>query len=458
MVSSISQNSGTISFRQEGDDIQYSLNGSTSSWTNVTDTEFPINIINNTTISEVLTVKFTTDMEFTKPEHYFKCGSQYITFDGLKDDGNRATITFKDVTDCLGLIQNGNIGTNGYSNITVQNIHVASIGATTLSRASGWVCQAQFGRGSGSSDVLIDNCSSDGNIAGTGAGGICGTNSGPVTISNCYSTGQISGNIAGGICGAGAGLNGTVEISNCYSTGQISGNGAGGICGAGAGTVEISNCYSTGQISGNGAGGICGGNAGHNGFVTISNSYSLGQISGQESGGICGMNAGTRTRAVTITNCYSLYANGDTSVGSGGMVGSGYATFSETYGANGNWVSADANQQLTGTPTVNNNPGETWGYHVVNAPYYLTVNPTTPPPTFEEMIESGELFEDIIAIYTSKTASASRIETIEYVLSHSYWDTIEITGDITGMNQHTLTNRVGQTITIIAIKLVKLII
>jgi len=353
-VTSISKNGGTIYFRQmSGDPIQYSINFS-ESWIDVTDIDFPITIENTTSENNVLTVKFTTDMEFTTTDHYFICGSQHITFDGLKPDGNRATITFNGVINCLGLIQNGKYGQNGFSNIAVQNIHVASIGTTTLADSyAGWVCQGNFGRGS--LNVLIDNCYSEGAI-GINAGGICGSGSGSydgnVKITNCYSTGQI-GNSAGGICGMDSGsFDGTVEISNCYSTGIISGNDAGGICGVFAGysrgNVKITNCYSTGIISGNDAGGIC--------------------------GGIAAFYNGT----VEISNCYSLYATGDSSIETGGMVGSGLATFANTYGANGTWSSTEANnQKLTGTPTGGNNLGTVWGYYIENTPYYLTA---IPPP------------------------------------------------------------------------------
>jgi hypothetical protein len=335
-------------------------------------------------------------MVFTTSNHYFTCGSQYITFDGLKDDGNRATISFKDVTDCLGLIQNGI--QNGYSSITVQNIHVASVGTTTLDVDAGWVCQRYFGRGS--SDVLIDNCYSEGNIDGDGAGGICGDSAG-------------------------------------YS-----------------GTVTISNSYSRGEISGTNAGGICGSFAGHSGTVTISNSYSRGEISGTNAGGICGSVAA----AVTITNSYSLYATGDSSIETGGMVGSGAATFSQTYGANGIWSSDDANnQRLTGTPTDENNPGTVWGYHFVNTPYYLTAIPTpTPPSTLDDIIASGDFTpEDIIQAFPTPTATVATIATIEYVLSQPNWDTIEITGDITEIN--TLKNNTSGPIIIIATKFINLI-
>ena len=469
MGATISQNGGTIYFRQENNVTQF-LSDDSTSWMDVTGVQFPIVIKNTTT--NVLTVRFTTDMVFTV-DQYFICRSQYITFDGLKGDGNRATITFNGVSNCPGLIRNGKDDQNGYSNITVQNIHVASSGTTTLADKAGWVCQQFFGKGS--SNVLIDNCSSEGSIS-LYAGGICGIEAGSytgaLTISNCYSTGQISGSRSGGICGIGLGAySGNVEITNCYSTGRIRGSSAGGICGGAAGyiplfgsntagTVEITNCYSTGQISGDFSGGICGESAGFGGgVITITNCYSLGEIIGNSAGGICGHNAGIFKGTVDISNCYSLYATGDTTIGTGGMVGSGTVLITNSYGANGTWSSDEANnQKLTGTPTEQTNPGDTWGYHVLNTPYYLKANPTPPPipPTFEEMIESDEQFNDIIEAYPATKAFVSTIKTLEYVLNNQYWDTIEITGDITGMSQHSLTNNAGKNILIIVTGLTNL--
>ena len=415
----IPQDGGTILFRQEDgtNEIQYKLDGPEAQWTTVDIANFPINIINTPAPADnnVLTVQFTTNMTFSDPNQYFICGSEYITFDGLNQDV-KATITFENVTNCLGLIRNATVVVNpfwdefgnGFGNITVQNIHVASSGSTTLDYGAGWVCQKYFGKGS--SNVLIDNCSSSGEI-GPSAGGICGGfagDNGTATISNCYSEGPISGEGSGGICGLGAGYgSGTANISNCYSTGDI-GDYASGICGSNAGndggTANISNCYSEGPI-GPSAGGICGRSAGYGGTARITNCYSEGPISGQYAGGICGVqagrNGGTATISncysegpigtnaggicgaetgyegtVNISNCYSLYATGNDNKDSGGMVGpfSYNVNFSRTYGAGGTWNSVTADGLLLGTPKTSDY-GPVWSYSDgdPNDPYILTV-------------------------------------------------------------------------------------
>ena len=439
-----SQNGGTISFRQEGAVIQYSPDNSSSSWTDLSNGDFPINIVNTTTGNNLLTVKFINDMGFTTQSHYFKCGSEYITFDGLKDNQDSATITFNNVPNCLGLIQNGDSGTNGYSNITVQNIHVASFGSTALNSHAGWVCQQYFGKGS--SFALIDNCYSTGEIGSLSAGGICGsnavTNYGDATISNCYSKGVISADYAGGICGVQAGaFNGDATISNCYSTGEIKGDYSGGICGSRAGyssgTVDISNCYSTGEITSSQAGGICGGNTGDdNGDVTIANSY-------------------------------SLYANGDVTIGQGGMVVSGETTsitFIATYGANGNWSSTDANSKLTGTPTGPSKEGDVWSYYVVNTRYYLTAMPTAPPSleeittplVLDNIISSGAYsFQQLTIGFPEPTVTVSKLQSIEFILNQThYWNTIKIEDSISGITS--FVNKTNNNVKFVTPKLITL--
>ena len=387
-VTTLSKNGGTIYIKQGINGPEYSTDNEIT-WNLIGNNS--TNIVNsNPSINNVLTVQFNTDMTFTNIEQYFICGSEYITFDGVKDDGYRITITFTDIIGCLGLIS----GAKGQSN--VQNIHVASSGTTTLASSAGWVCQSSFGIGV--SNVLIDNCSSSGDI-GQEAGGICGSNAagyqgnltitnchslgditgphaggivgryaanegGNLTITNCYSEGKISGQNAGGIIGGTsgnhpdsivtafncyskgeifgqssggiygfhAGRRSTAIASQCYGEGKISGQKAGGICGDQASRSEyttsttIINCYSEGEISGLNAGGICGYRCGYDGTVIISNSYSKGQITGSISGGLCGSDAGMNNGSVTITNSYSLYASGDSNRASGGMIGPSAST------------------------------------------------------------------------------------------------------------------------------------
>ena len=231
-----------------------------------------------------------------------------------------------------GLVQNG-FTTNGYSNVTVQNINVDSSNNSTLADFGGWIGQQYFGIGS-SSNVLINNCSSSGAISGAGAGGICGSS---------------------------AGAGGEANVSNCYSSGAISGQSAGGICGLNAGysngTANVSNCYSSGAISAQDAGGICGGVAGYIGTAAVSNCYSSGAISGYQAGGICG--------------AYS-----------------GNTNDSNTYIANGSWTDASAITKLIDTPTYNNgvlvNPmGNVWSDIAPDddrIPWILSINYVPPAP------------------------------------------------------------------------------
>jgi hypothetical protein len=358
-MSNISQNGGTVYFRQNGSNIEYSVIPST--WNTAS---FPITITNANPVSgNILTVLFTTNLTLNTASHYFICNSAYITFDGQNN-----TCVINGVTNYPGLIQNGSGAVSGNNYITVQNINLDTLGTSTLASLGGWIGCSYFGRGA--NNVFITNCTSNGTISGQSVGGICGRFAGwdgYITVSNCTSSGAISGYNAGGICGANSGNYGSVTVSNCTSSGTISGENAGGICGffAGSpGSVTISNCYSSGAISGVNAGGICGANAGNNaprvaGSATVYNCYSSGIINGSGAGGIWG-----------------LYNQNTTET--------------YTYIANGNWLSTDANQQLTGTPSASN-PGDVWAYYIVDTPYILTVFYVS--PTQVDIEDGSELQE-----------------------------------------------------------------
>jgi hypothetical protein len=386
-MSTILKDGGTVYFRQNNSNIEYSVIPST--WNTAL---FTITITNTTTpvAGNILTVLFTTDLTLSTASHYFICGSPYITFDG---QNNTCIIN---VANYPGLIQNGSGAVIGKNYITVQNIN--TVGTSTLATGGGWIGCSYFGRSA--NNVFITNCTSSGAISGN-AGGICGAyagTSGSVTVSNCTSSGAISVN-AGGICGFYAGSNrGSVTVSNCTSSGVISGNNAGGICGLFAGdngSVSVSNCTSSGAISGSSAGGICGAYAGSfRGSATISNCYSSGIISGQNAGGICGRYAGGfNNGSASVSNCYSSGAI--SGVSAGGIYGankSNTATESNTYVANGNWSSNVANNQLTGNPSVSN-PGLIWAYYIVNTPYILTVFYVAPT---QVDIEDGSQLQDFL--------------------------------------------------------------
>ena len=372
-MTTILKDGGTVYFRQNGSNIEYSV--IQSSWN--TASAFPITITNTNPVSgNILTVLFTTDLTLSTASHYFICGSAYITFDGQNN-----TCVINNVTNYPGLIQNGSGASNGYNYITVQNINSDTLGTSTLVLRGGWIGCSYFGKGA--NNVLITNCTSTGAITSdNGAGGICGygtgSYNGSVTVSNCTSSGVINGFYAGGICGGYAGSNrGSAFVSNCYSIGAISGQSAGGICGffAGSnnGSVSVSNCYSSGETSGLYAGGICGLYAGsYSGSVTVSNCYSSGAISGENAGGICGFLAGSVSGSVSVSNCYSSGIISGSNAG--GIYGANPSntTSTYTYIANGNWSSTVANIQLSGDPSESN-PGVIWAYYIVDTPYILTV-------------------------------------------------------------------------------------
>ena len=306
---------------------------------------WPITINGGTSESPII-VTFGDDITLNSSSQYFIIGSEYITI-----DGDNFTVIIDGVTDYPGLVQNGLENTNGFSNITIENINISTLNNSIIAFRSGWLCHSFFG--SNSFFISINNCHSDaqigpneqcGFICGRGFGqgdnnpnssnckitncsttcntsskfsGIIvgirtGQNGGFVNITNCYSTGEINSEIASGICGQQAAQNnGTVNITNCCSTGKISGVQASGICGIFAGldngTVNITNCYSTGEINSEIASGICGQQAAqNNGTVNITNCYSSGAISGLRASGICGESAGFNNGTVNITNCYSI--------------------------------------------------------------------------------------------------------------------------------------------------------
>jgi hypothetical protein len=356
-MSNITQNGGIIYIQQSGNDIQYQSNSTSGSWTNIS--SWPVTILNTNPVSgNILTVSITTDILIsdstvgTGTNGYFITGSNYITY-----DGSGKTITIKNVTGYLGLIQNGSFTTNGYHAITVKNINSAASNSFLRSSSgirAGWICGPYFGRNiknisnyvaitvdncsnsgivnnsatinSGSSnggicagafcyngEGYISNCSNSGVISGISAGGICGAfiaqANGTVSITNCLNTGIISGDSSGGITGALTGNNnGKVSIINCSNSGVINGSLAGGISGISTGdsnaSVSIINCSNSGIISGIATGGIIGGNTGNNnGSVSITNCSNSGVISGIATGGIIGGNTGNNNGSVSITNC-----------------------------------------------------------------------------------------------------------------------------------------------------------
>ena len=209
MPTTIQQSGGTVAFREDvgAGEIQYLLNGGT--WLPAS---FPVTIVNTSTSpsSSILTVSIVSNITFTSNDNYFICGSEYITFDGMNN-----ICTFENITNYLGLIQNGSNAATGYSYVTVKNIKTASNGST-LYELAGWVCCFLFGKSA--TNIVITDCSSSGPISINSCGGICGSYIGylgSITITNCSSSGEISGQNSGGICGSSAGNGGSITITNC---------------------------------------------------------------------------------------------------------------------------------------------------------------------------------------------------------------------------------------------------
>lgn len=259
------------------------------------------------TVNAGVSVTLGENLSFDSVSNYFVIGGNGVTI-----NGNNKIVTINNISNYSGLIQNGTIESNGYSNTTIKNIGVETTGTTTLADGGGWICQSNFGKGV--LNCIVYNCYSTGTIS-LNAGGICGSHSGNTSgsciIYNCYSNGLISGNNAGGICGysAGSGFNdSSCIVYNCYSTGSISGSEAGGICGSYAGSdcgsCIVYNCYTTGEISGFFSGGIYGNGAGHSGNCIAYNCYTTGFISGDEAGGISGNSAGNNGSFIAY-NCYA---------------------------------------------------------------------------------------------------------------------------------------------------------
>lgn len=286
-------------------------NGSIYTW--------PITIDGGTVTTPTI-ITFGDDITLNSTSKYFIINSGYVTF-----EGNGKTVTIDGVTNYPGLIRNGTVGSNGFSNITVKNIGLETLNSSTINTSNGWIAQAYWSNGSNNN--IITSCYTTGNITTYNSGGIAGRNF-TGSVENCYTTGQIAYDYAGGIVGGGTLVTGT--IANCYSTGAISGYYAGGILGGSAsGYPTITNCYTRGIISGDYAGGI----AGNYSMVVITNCYTIGQTIGVNSSTICS------SFSATITN---------------------------SFGSNtGIWSDSVALNYLTGNPTYLNsvltNPvGTTW--------------------------------------------------------------------------------------------------
>lgn len=402
----------TVYLRQTavGDPITYRTDDSSGN-----SLYWPITFNNDNTSLGNLHIELESDITFDTTiggiTSYFVCGSSNIQFGSrtLKPDGTRPVITIHGITDYPGLIQNGNVGSNGYGNIYAMNLEIRASGGATLANEGGWIGQAYFGKGTSGSNNVILNCHSTGDT-GVGCGGIIGQYAGPVKCVSCSSSGVI-GTYGGGIIGANSpSTAGSLACESCWSTGVIGAYG-GGITGQSTGAATIVNCYSTGLMNQN-AGGISGrysgSSSGHAisecysrgvvgdygggiigsecGVVAITNCYSVGAIPAS-SGGILG-NQGGNTTNKTVSNCYVV---GATSHVNGGYIIPGYSDLTGNVNvvdgtiylagnaASTGWTNASANTALTGFPASSVAPiGVKWVYAGTNTPYEIYAMGYTP--------------------------------------------------------------------------------
>ena len=324
----------TILIRQTAIDQSIQFSTDNENWTDIAIGNWPFTIGNNSPDTK-LKVKFDTNISLpylvNGRGNYFILSSRNIII-----DGNNKTVTVNNFPNFPGLITNGTDFLNGYNNTTIKNISIVSTGTTTLSVEQGWICKKFFGKGS--TGNIIQNCSSNGTISGSG-GGITGQytaiNSTNFSIIGCSASGNIldgaAGGHAGGIVGALSGTNSTsFTITTCTYSGDINGNGSGGIIGGRSTDVSISFCSTSGIIKG---GGIAGDYIGlatyptvlNKVFATISDCFTTGDIGSTigtrgavSAGGIIGERGGI----VTITRCYSFGEIGGVGkIDCGGIVG-----------------------------------------------------------------------------------------------------------------------------------------
>jgi hypothetical protein len=353
----IEQDGGTLYIKQDIVELPIEYSSDNSSWIPIDNASWPLQIVNTYLSSNILTVQFNTNLTFST-NGYFLIGSEYITI-----NGNNKVVTIKGITNYLGLIQNGTVSNNGFTNIIIEDLGIVASNGTALIRESGWIGQGSFGRGINSGTISISNCYSTGSI--TNSGGIFGSytginaSGGTITASNCYSTGYItegSGGIFGDSTGSlASGV--TITASYCYSTGNVE-FGCGGIFGHATGSlasgtfsITASNCYSAGAIFGNYTGERASG-----GTITASNCYSVASIA-VYGGGIFGDYTSERASGGTITASYCY------SIGNIGNLGGGIFGSYTGINASGGTITA-SNCYTTGN--IGDGAGGIFGYSTGN--------------------------------------------------------------------------------------------
>ena len=178
--------------------------------------------------------------------------------------------------------------------------------------------------------------------AGSGIGGLVGSNYGTGTINNSHSTANVTGrNNVGGLTGDNRGsINNSSAIGTVTTTSTTVNSRAGGLTSSNDEGGTIINSYAIGSVTGShSSGGYLGGLVGHNyENCSISNSYATGDVTGAGYlGGLVGYNQGgsiSNTYATGNVNGTSTTISGTTTtIIVGGLVGSntGAAIISNSY-------------------------------------------------------------------------------------------------------------------------------
>ena len=187
--------------------------------------------------------------------------------------------------------------------------------------------------------IIIENCTTNGDILGDNAGGLFGyklmnnIKNIKLTINNCTINEQIRGNDAGGLIGSLMGElmeNGEINITNCDQKNEITGNNAGGLIGSDSfknmktGTIQISNCNNSGNLVNISTGGLIGKNAFNqmeNGNINITNCNNSGNLEGDNTGGLISENAFNNMTSgkINIINCTN--SGNLTGENNGGLIG-----------------------------------------------------------------------------------------------------------------------------------------
>jgi hypothetical protein len=334
-------------------------------------------VINALTSPMTLTQNTGFSQDLVIPNNvYFIVGSNNITI-----DGNDYSVTINGVTGYNGLIKN-----EGFSNVTVKNIHIEAENGSSLTDGGGWIGQAYFG--ANASNNMFENCSNTAAVS-TGSGGITGqysgSNGGNVTVIKCSNSGTIDrdgGGIFGMRCGS---SNGYITATDCCNSGKIEGPDAGGIignsCGWSNGHVMIERCYNTGPINGAKCGGIATNVVTQMTSFEIKNCYNSGTIQNSTSAGILGYVRADAVVNINLNCCYSVAPNPDY-----GIVGEVSTQYNSQLlnqvgcATTTSWEDSPAKSTLLGAPTTIPGTGTYWRSDRSNTPFYL-VGSTPSAPT-----------------------------------------------------------------------------